>query len=338
MPEKNKDKTWLVAAWPGMGNVAVIAAGYLVHRLGMKPVDELPSRGYFDIAQVNVRAGIIATPRLPRSQFYRLPEKPAPAPSDAPQDTSVAARNLIIFLGESQPSSDGYGFAHALLDRAAALGAHRIVTFASMASQLHPSKDPRVFGAATNHDTLADLKRLDLETLNDGQIGGLNGVLLGAAAERGLSGLCLLGEIPFFGAGVPNPKAARAVLEVFGVLSGVTVDLSELARDAQTVDRALIELLEKMQAAARRKQAQDQEDDEAEETLESSEGAPEEPSAAKDPRQRTLDPSARARIEHLFSAAGSDRSKAVHLKEELDRLGVFGQFEDRFLDLFKRGD
>ena len=35
---------WLIAAWPGMGTVAVIAAGYLVRELDMKEVAELPGR------------------------------------------------------------------------------------------------------------------------------------------------------------------------------------------------------------------------------------------------------------------------------------------------------
>jgi hypothetical protein len=44
------------------------------------------------------------------------------------------------------------------------------------------------------------------------------------------------------------------------------------------------------------------------------------------------------RIERLFEQAGKDRSKAFELKQELDRLGVFKDYEDRFLDLFKEPD
>jgi len=51
-----------------------------------------------------------------------------------------------------------------------------------------------------------------------------------------------------------------------------------------------------------------------------------------------LDPEARARIESLFREAQGDRSKALELKAELDRQGVFATFEDRFLDLFKQAD
>ncbi|HTI51366.1 MAG TPA: hypothetical protein VL475_10460, partial [Planctomycetaceae bacterium] len=41
------------------------------------------------------------------------------------------------------------------------------------------------------------------------------------------------------------------------------------------------------------------------------------------------------RIEKLFEQAAKDRSMAFELKQELDRLGAFKDYEDRFLDLFK---
>jgi len=44
----------------------------------------------------------------------------------------------------------------------------------------------------------------------------------------------------------------------------------------------------------------------------------------------------RQRIEDLFDQAEKDRSKAFELKQELDRRGVFKEYEDRFLDLFKK--
>ena len=40
----------------------------------------------------------------------------------------------------------------------------------------------------------------------------------------------------------------------------------------------------------------------------------------------------------LFAEAQRDRAKATQLKAELDRLGLFKQYEDRFLDLWKRAD
>lgn len=45
---------------------------------------------------------------------------------------------------------------------------------------------------------------------------------------------------------------------------------------------------------------------------------------------------ARARIEELFAAVSRGETHPSELKEELDRWGVFREYEDRFLDLFRR--
>lgn len=45
---------------------------------------------------------------------------------------------------------------------------------------------------------------------------------------------------------------------------------------------------------------------------------------------------ARARIEELFAAVARGNAGASELKAELDRWGLFREYEDRFLDLFRR--
>ena len=44
----------------------------------------------------------------------------------------------------------------------------------------------------------------------------------------------------------------------------------------------------------------------------------------------------RHHIEELFTEAENDRSKVDQLKAELDRLGMFQEYQDRFLGLFKK--
>lgn len=317
MAESTKT-SWLLAAWPGMGNVAVIAAGHLIQKLGLQPVVEMAMPEHFDVQAIEVQQGVISPMRLPRSVFFR-PGKPLKNGLD-----------LTVFVGEAQPAHAAFKFAHALLDRAAQWNVDRVVTFASMASQLHPSEHPRVYGAATRSILIDELQRLEVKLLEAGQIAGMNGVLLGAAAERNLDGLCLLGEIPFFAAGVANPKAARAVLDAFTLQVGLEIDMEELGRHAEIVDRALAELLERMQS---------EDEDESEFTVSlEPEPAPEPAQTPKPNDKPEIDDASKARIERLFEEAAQHRSRAVALKKELDRLGVFKQYENRFLDLFKRAE
>lgn len=311
-----------------MGNVAIIAAGYLVQQLKMRNVGELPSGEHFDVDEVEVKGGVITPPHLPRGIFFRW-------------NNPGKGRDLLVFLGESQPATGAYAYANELLDRAESLGVGRVVTFASIASGLHPSEDPKVSGVGTDRKTLGELRRVEVQPLEDGQIGGLNGVLLGAAAHRGMAGMALLAEIPFFAAAVPNPKAAKAALSVFSVLAEVDISLQELSKQATAIDRLLIEAMKKIE------QQEDGEDDEGtpglvELSAEEPSAEPEEsgpsPEGEKNPTPPKLDYPTRRRIEALFHEARTDRSKAVELKEELDRLGIYPQYEDRFLDLFRRAE
>lgn len=313
MAEAPVKRTWLVAAWPGMGNVAVLAAGYMIQKLGMTAAGGIPPRGHFDVRAVEVRDGMIEGPRLARNLVYRWS-------GDADVD-------LVVFVGEAQPDTGLFAFAHELLDWAQGAGVSRVITFASMATQLHPSKEPTVYGAVTESEMAAELRRIEAEPLEEGQIAGLNGVLLGACAQRKIPALCLLGEIPFFAAGVPNPGAARAVLQGFSALTGVKVDVEELGEHAKTIERALLEMLEKLQAEGRLPEGM---------TDEAPEPAPEPVDEKPDDKQ--LDFATRERIEKLFEQARADRAKAFELKRFLDAQGVFKQYENRFLDLFKRAE
>jgi proteasome assembly chaperone (PAC2) family protein len=217
-------------------------------------------------------------------------------------------------------------FCRKLLQFAQELGVERVFTFASMATQMRPEDQSRVFAAAIDRQTLEELKKIELQALEEGQISGLNGVLLGVAAEAGLRGGCLLGEIPHIFAQFPFPQGSLAVLNAFRRLTQIEIDLSELAQQAEAMAHQLGEVLSQVEHAIEQSQGQEGDGDEEEGP---SFGEP----AAEEPR---VSPQDEQRIEQLFDQARQDRKKAYELKGQLDKLGVFDLYEDRFLDLFKK--
>jgi proteasome assembly chaperone (PAC2) family protein len=298
---------WLIAIWPGMGHVALNAGYFLLAKLGMELTAEFESNELFDVDHVEVKEGLIQAVRRPRNRLFvwRDPNR---------------RHDLVVFLGESQPPIGKYAFCKHLVAHAKELGVERVFTFAAMATQMHPEHRCRIFGAATDAESLAELKRLELEVLEDGHIGGQNGVLLGAAAEGGLRGACLLGEMPHIFNQLPFPKASLAILEVFTTIARIDLDLTELAEQARLMEQRLGELLAQVEEAYG-KQTPGEEEFGPEPTEES-----------------RIRPADEHRIEALFEQAARDRAKAFELKQELDRLGLFQAYEDRFLDLFKKAD
>lgn len=315
----------LIAAWPGMGNVGVIAAATLVHELKMQQVAELSPGMHFDPQGVAVEDGLIAPVRMPRSVLYQWKEAPE-------------GKGLLVFLAESQPTSDSLGYARAVLDKAGEFNVGRVFTFAAVATQMHPKADSHVGAAATDDVTLAQMRRLELNILEDGQVGGMNGLLMGAAAERHLPGACLLGEIPGFATALPSPRAAKALLEAFSVLHGVEVNLEPLTEHARIIEKTLLGILKDSRAALNDRSDTADEPDAPEHRTNAAPsqhpGKQPSPGPAR-AAKRKLDRTAVARIEGLFEEAQKDRARAGALKLELDRLGVFDLCENRFLDLFK---
>lgn len=327
---------WLLAVWPGMGNVALGAGSYLVEKLDVQPLFTIPTGDFFDLGQVQVRDGVVGPARFPENRLFGW-KNPA------------GGRDLVIFVGEAQPSARGYAFCEALLRAAQGLGVKRVFTFASMVTPQHPSAPSRTFAVATTEGLLEEVRRAvpDVGVLTEGAISGLNGTLLAAAAAQGLEGVGLLAEVPQIAANVPYLKAAHAVLTVFNRLAGVSLDLGDLARQAARVEKGLLQLIQQLGAMAA--QAQQAAGAEAQGTTEAHDDDDEpdlreqrarEAEARPDPEEGAarpaLAPDVVAHIEELFLAAAGDREQALKLKALLDEHDAFADYEDRFLNLFRR--
>lgn len=305
---------WMIAVWPGMGNVGLTAGYYLMAKLGMELLSEYSPPELFDIDYVEVEKGLIHTGVRPRSRFFLWKD---------PEEQ----HDLVVLIGEAQPQFGKYSYCQKMISYARDLGIERVFTFAAMATAMHPEHESRVFAAVTEEECLKEMRVNNLEILQEGNISGLNGILLGAAMDKGLSGTCLLGEMPHIFSQLPFPKASLAVLQAFRLISGIEIDTTELTEQSKAMEQKLGELLSQVERSMGEQPGEQEPPESFEESLQPD--VPEEP---------TLTPEEAQRIEALFEQARQDRSKAYVLKQELDRLNLFEEYEDRFLDLFKNHD
>jgi uncharacterized protein len=301
----------LVAVWPGMGQVALTAGYYLMSKLHMQETDPIPAQDLFDVDQIEIQEGLVRTASLPKTRVF-LWKDPA------------KRRDIIVLIGEAQPPAGKLAFCGRLLDYAERLGVREVYTFAAMADDVPLQAPARVYGVATRAEGRERLRQSGVEILSTGSISGLNGVLLGVAGQRGLQGIGLLGEMPAMVTQVPFAKASCAVLEVFCRMAGVEIDLKELEDYGRSVETQLVEVIEKLQKAVQ---------EQAQKTKEAPGIAEPESEPWAKPDFTEAD---RQRIEGLFDQATRERSKTFELKRELDRLGIFETYEDRFLDLFRK--
>ncbi len=301
----------LIACWPGMGHVGILAASYLRVKLGGEPYAEIDATPYFLPDSIEVRDGIGTILPPPRQTLFYVAEPP-----------------LLIFEGEAQIAGEpGIRIASELLDVAQQAGIGTVFTGAAFATAMSYRQPSKVFGVATDETMRQRFISLGIEPLREGRISGLNGLLLGLAKSRDIPAASFLATMPQYAIEAPNPKASRAIIEVFLRILNTTIDMTELEERIRETDRMLGEFERRVAAALealrRTEETEEEEKDEEDERMSLSHETPE-------PHELM------AHIEQLFEEAQRDRSKAKELKEELDRWGLFHLYEDRFLDLFRR--
>jgi len=210
----------LLAAWPGIGNVALIVADYLQRKLGFKELGEIEPSYFFDPIGVLVRDNVVEAPQFPQSKFFYWKNKGGES-------------DIILFIGESQPSAKSYELANCVLDVGLKFQVKRIYTCAAAVTRIHHTEQPKVWGVATSRGVAKELGKYDLVRGGNLHISGLNGLLLGVAKERGIEGVCLLGEVPMYATQIQNPMAALVVINALAKILDIEVDTEELALLAQ---------------------------------------------------------------------------------------------------------
>jgi len=203
-----------------MGAVALLAANYLRQELSAQILGEIDPYYFFSPSQVLIEDHLIQVPEFPESRFYFC--------------ETGATHDLIFFVGTEQPSR-GYEMALLVLDIAEQFGVERIYTAAAFPTLIHHSQEPNVWGTTTHRELVTEMEAYGVEVMDEGTIGGLNGLLLAAARERDLEGLCLLGEIPIYATQMINPRASRAVLTVLTGMLDVEINLTKLTLWAEDV-------------------------------------------------------------------------------------------------------
>lgn len=216
----------MLAAWPGISNVAMIVATYLHKKLGFKELAQVRSPHFFDPIGVLVKDSMIEAPQFPRNNFYYWKNEKGKS-------------DVILFLSEDQPPAKSYELANCVLDVGLRFHVKRVFTCAAALTRIHHTEQPRVWGVGTNEKLVKEMAERGLVQGGNIQISGLNGLLLGVAKERGADGVCLLGEVPAYTSRMHNPMAALAIINVLKNMLDIEVNTEELAQFADETKKQM---------------------------------------------------------------------------------------------------
>ncbi|MBN2120581.1 MAG: PAC2 family protein [Candidatus Omnitrophica bacterium] len=302
-----------IACWPGMGEVAIKAGLFLKNALGCKPFAKIRNSGLFQPQAIFVQKGIAGLPDIDEGTFYF-------------SKGMGLQRDIILFLAQAQPSMEkAYQFAELIINFASSFKASQIITFAALPQAIEHTQEPSVWMAATDSDILSEYSKYELKILEEGHISGLNGLMLGVASEeKKMKGVCFLGEIPFYTIQIENPKATLAVLRVLDKRLRLNLNFKPLEDKSSFLDKEIDKLISYLKGESHSQESLPLSEEDIQKIK-------------KDLESFTkLPQSARQKIEGLFKKSSRNLSHASELKKILDEWGVYREYEDRFLDLFKK--
>ena len=212
-----------ICGLPGAALVGKFAVDHLIDELAAKPLAEIHSDGL----QPQVLVNDDGSAELMHNELFYLKR---------PQ-----RRGFIFFTADAQPSTQEseYALSEGVLDYLMMEhGVRELITLGAYVTG-RSSEEAQVYAAGTDLRCASALDRMGCRLLNQGAVGGMNGLLVGLAKLKGICGYTLLGET--LGDGFDG-RAAQNVLKILMKFAGFEVSLERLqsrAKEAQEVQNAI---------------------------------------------------------------------------------------------------
>lgn len=301
---------FMLAAWPGLGNVGIIAIDYLRKKLEAQPLAQIDMSTIVVPQSMTVKNGMIRSADLPESTFHYRQHP-----------------DIIFFESDAQiKGREGLIVLQTILQTAHELKVKKILTAAAFSQQMSHTEKSNILCTSNNEMLLEDLQTYGISPLQEGHIAGLNGLLLGIARSRGIDAACLLGTMPSYAGSFAYPKASLEIIKIITNILNVSIDLSELEEAIIAMDQ-LLDSIEKQIENYMPNALHSEESNDSIHT--------DKPPKDESLREESVSKQVMDKIEMLFKSVEHDKSKAGELKKELDRWDLYKLYEKRFLDLFK---
>ena len=269
---------YLICGFPGTGLVGKLAVDYLIKELGAIHMADVFS-SYFSpqvVIQADGTTSIvknslyyvknnntnnsdnvnktsknkkeikdISKPEVQLNQSINgLPQSIDPLKS-TPNDP-LSSKDLILLTGDSQPVVPGseYVLSEQILDLITKFKISNIYSLASYVTGTFVN-DPKIYGTATNPEMVKSFRSFNISTLDNGNITGMNGLILGLGKLRGIEGICLLGETSGY---VIDAKASKNLLEIVNNVLGIHINMDEMNKRSKDTEILIKNLEQQMMA------------------------------------------------------------------------------------------
>ena len=167
-------------------------------------------------------------------------------PTNTTVSSPLSSQDLILLTGDSQPVVPGseYVLSEQILDLITKFKISNIYSLASYVTGTFVN-DPKIYGTATNPEMIKSFRSFNISTLDNGNITGMNGLILGLGKLRGIEGICLLGETSGY---VIDAKASKNLLEILNNVLGININMDEMNKRSKDTEILIKNLEQQMMA------------------------------------------------------------------------------------------
>ncbi len=204
--------------WNDAADAASSAAGWLAQHGDTARVASIDPEEHFDFQsrrpQVSLVDGVTREITWPENAFFTV---------------GFPERDLVVLRGV-EPSYRWRSFCRAVTAVATETGCEMVITFGALLADVPHTRKARITGTATDAHLIESLGLA--QSRYEGPT-GIVGVLSDHCRAEGFPSVSLWAPVPHYLAAPPNPPATLALLERFGGLTGVGIDLAPLERTAR---------------------------------------------------------------------------------------------------------
>jgi len=227
----NPAEVVLVCGLPGMAYVGKIPVDYIIQQLKAELIGEVYSKHFPPYVIIN-KDGLV---ELLRNEIHCL--------------EGDSGRFIVFLSGNAQAfSPEGqYEMVEKVLDWAIEKKVKRVISIAALVTD-RPFESPSVYCSTTSVSLLEEAKELGVQPLDQGIIGGENGLIIGLARKKNVEGICLLTETHGYqtptGEYVMDPRTAPATLNVLTKLLNLKVNMEPMEKRITQMDEAFAKMAE----------------------------------------------------------------------------------------------
>jgi predicted ATP-grasp superfamily ATP-dependent carboligase len=315
----------LIFSWPSLGLIGRYVINYLISELKAQIFAEIELEEYISFPNLIVENGMIYSAPQIKDKIYFL---------------HTELQDFIFFFSDFDPSPEYYTkLATDILNFLMPTNISFIITFNSLPTNILHTDKPNLYISATTFSTkvLPLIQKFNLPKLDFGVIEGMNSVFLQVAKEMGINSICIFSEIPFYTLDMYNPQSAKEILLLLEEAFNFKLSYNKLYQDIKLMDEHLRNTFADLNQKAQQLfsqiyESKKQYGKKQSDFYETPGGITFE--ELKKQIKFSLPESAKNKINQLFKLAKENIEYAKQLKEELDRWGVYKEYEDKFLSLF----